>query len=327
MTTLTEGRLRADRARHPRFSIVVPAFQACATLDQTLGAIGRQTFDDWDCIVVDDGSTDDTLEIATRYSAHDPRFRVLHQDNRGTGEAYNTGANAASGEYLVICSADDVLLSEHLTRVSDFIQNEPGYDIYTTNGYFLWPDGTRELVYRDGKAGEIHSWPLADVIRACFYGVGATYRRALFDRVGGYRSVYGEDYDFWMRAMAMGATHRYLPEPLSLFRMTQTQKSANLELVYRSDIELVTRLRDEFALSKDDRLAVADCIRDRQTKLDALHGRRQLFRDVLRPRLKRIAGIIFGEYRALRLYRAVRKLMIFGGPRRTASDERARVTR
>jgi hypothetical protein len=116
--------------------------------------------------------------------------------------------------------------------------------------------------------------------------------------------------------MAIGATHRYLPEPLSLFRMTQTQKSANLERVYRSDIELVTQLRDEFEFSKDERLAIDDCIRDRQSKLDALHGRRRMFRDVVRPRLKRMAGVVLGEYRALRLYRAARQLVMRDGARR-----------
>jgi glycosyltransferase involved in cell wall biosynthesis len=316
MKAPSQGNRLAEPARYPRFSIVVPAFQASGTLDETLGAIAAQTFDNWECIVVDDGSTDNTLSIATNYSNVDPRFRALHQENRGTGAAYNTGAGAAAGDFVVICSADDILLREHLARLADFIRHEPNYDIYSTNGYFLWPDGTRELIYRDAKGGVVRSWPLADVIRACFYGVGAAYRRGLLDRVGGYRSVYGEDYDFWMRAMAIGATHRYLPEPLSLFRMTQTQKSANLERVYRSDIELVTQLRDEFEFSKDERLAIDDCIRDRQSKLDALHGRRRMFRDVVRPRLKRMAGVVLGEYRALRLYRAARQLVMRDGARR-----------
>jgi glycosyltransferase involved in cell wall biosynthesis len=310
MTMAAGEASESDSRRKPRFSILVPAYQASRTLAETLQGIADQTFEDWECIVIDDGSTDRTLEIAQGFAQRDPRFHAIHQANKGTGGAYNSGASAATGDFLAICSADDVLLGEHLARLSDFIRQEPGFDIYSTNGFFLWPDGTRQEVYRDPSRRKVHSWPLSDVIRACFYGVGAAYRRDLFDRVGGYRSVYGEDYDFWMRAMAMGATHRYMPESLSLFRMTGTQKSANLERVYRSDIELVTRLRNEFELSKDDRMAVDDCVRDRQSKLDALEGRRQLFRDRIRPRVKRLAGAVLGEYRALRLYRAARRLMI-----------------
>ena len=231
----------------PLFSIIVPAYNAAATLAATLESITAQSVGDWECVVVDDGSTDGTFRIASTYAKQDSRIRIVHQDN-GVPPAPTTQASPP----LPVTSSfsarrDDILLPEHLSRMHAFITRESGFDIYSTNGYFWSPGDFRKLVYPPGERDEVHSLELGDVIRLCFYSVGAVYRRELFAAVGGYRSdVFGEDYDFWLRAMASGARHRYLPEPLSLHRVSATQKSASLETAYRSDIRLVTDLRRDF---------------------------------------------------------------------------------
>jgi glycosyltransferase involved in cell wall biosynthesis len=171
---------RAQGVDVPRFSIVVPAYQAQATLAETLDAVVAQAFGGWECIVVDDGSTDDTPRIAAAYARRDPRIRVIHQDNQGTADAYNAGVSSATGDFVVICSADDILLPEHLPRMAAFVDSEVGYDIYSTNGYFWRPGDSREPCYGPGKGESIHSLELADVIRICFFSVGAAYRRELF---------------------------------------------------------------------------------------------------------------------------------------------------
>jgi hypothetical protein len=140
----------------------------------------------------------------------------------------------------------------------------------------------------------------------CFYGVGAVYRKKLFDKVGGYRlGVFAEDYDFWLRAMALGAKHRYLPRPLSLWRVSATQKSASLETVYRSDIRLVTELRRDFALSEEELRAVDDSVADRERLIAELHQPREFYRDVLRPLPKRAVIGVLGRDRARRMKQVV----------------------
>ncbi|HEX7950084.1 MAG TPA: glycosyltransferase family A protein [Candidatus Limnocylindrales bacterium] len=293
----------------PRFSIVVPAFEAASTLRVTLDAVMAQSCSDWECIVVDDGSTDDTPLIAEERASVDRRIRVIRQANQGTAGAYNTGVSAATGEFVVICSADDVLLPDHLAELDSFIGREAGYDIYSTNGYYLWPDGARTPVYGSGEMDVVASLPLSDVIRQCFYSVGAGYRRVWFDRVGGYRrDVYGEDYDFWLRAMAMGARHRYLPAALSLHRMSGEQKSARLETVWRSDIRIIADLRRDFELTEAEDRAVADAIRERETRIAELLRPHGFVRDVLRPTIKRVLIAVLGPARTLRLVRKVRSI-------------------
>jgi glycosyltransferase involved in cell wall biosynthesis len=298
----------AGMARGPRFSVVVPAYQAASTLGATLDAVMAQTYSGWECVVVDDGSSDDTLPIAAAYARRDSRFRAIHQSNLGSAGAYNTGVSTAVGDFVVICSADDILLPEHLSRMSAFINSESGYDIYSSNGYFWWPGrwhaDYRELFYGPNELQEIQSLELSDVIHRCFYSVGATYRRELHAAVGGYRpGVFGEDYDFWLRALASGARHRYLPEPLSLHRVSSSQKSAKLETVFRSDIHLVSDLRQNFSLSEADRQAVDEAIRERGILIGRLNRPWALHRNLLRPAANRIAVGLLGRSRARRLNR------------------------
>jgi len=251
----------------PRFSIVVPAYNAEATLAETLDAILAQTLGDWECIVVDDGSTDATAALARSYTHRDARFRLVTQENRGTGGAYNTGVGAATGDWVTICSADDVLLDSHLESMSRAIDTHPGHDIYSCNGYYLRADGSRELVYAAGVAEE-RSWTLQDVLTACFFSVGACYRRGLFDEVGGYaENMFGEDYDYWLRAMAQGATHYMVAEPLALHRISPTQKSANLRRAYESDIRSIGAVADSGRLTPSEARAAAYAIRHRKRLL------------------------------------------------------------
>jgi len=300
----------AEEAQRPRFSVVVPAYEASATLAETLDALLAQTYVDWECVVVDDGSTDETLRIASAYAGTDPRIRAVHQENQGTAGAYNTGVAAAIGHFIVICSADDILLPRHLETMSAFIDAEGGYDIYSSNGYFWRPGDSRELCYGPGEAflsqelaGVITSLDLTDLIRRCFYSVGAVYRRDLFASVGGYRlGVFGEDYDFWLRAMASGARHRYLPEPLSLHRASPTQKSAQPEVAFRSDIRLISDLQRDYPLSADDSRAADEGIRERER---LIAQRNEPWRVVRRGMAKIVVRLV-GHRTALRLYRVLR---------------------
>lgn len=273
----------------PRFSVVVPAYNAEATLAETLDAVAAQEFDDWECVVVDDGSVDRTRAIAEAFAARSARFRVIHQENRGSAGAYNTGVASAVGDWVCICSADDLLLPAHLATMARAIEENPGHGIYSCNGYYWFADGRREPVYTGYVAATMRSWSLEDVFAACFFSVGACYRREIFDRVGGYPDgAYGEDYIFWMRAMAAGASHLYVPEALALHRISATQKSANLRRAYGSDIESISAILASATLTAEQASAARAAI---------AHRRRMIFE------LSPLGGPV------MRVLRAARDLM------------------
>jgi hypothetical protein len=190
--------------------------------------------------------------------------------------------------------------------MSAFIDSEDGYDIYSSNGYFWWPGDYRELVYGPDERPEITTLELSDVIRRCFYSVGATYRRELHAAVGGYRpGVFGEDYDLWLRALASGARHRYLPEPLSLFRVSPSQKSAKLEASFRSDIRLLSDLRRDFHLSAAENVAVAEGIAQRESMIATV---RHPWRRV-RHRGRQFLDRLLGRRRAERISRQLKSMI------------------
>ena len=286
----------------PKFSIVVPAYNAEATLAETLDAIQTQSFTDWECVVVDDGSTDGTLAQIHLYEQADPRFRAITQENRGSGGAYNTGVSAAIGDWITICSADDILLKTHLSTMASIIDDYPGYDIYTSNGYSWRGDGSRNIVYPPLEGARVRSWTLEETFMQCFFSVGATYRRNLFHEMEGYREdVFGEDYDFWIRSMARGAKHLYMSDALALHRVSGFQKSADLERSFKSDIRIISSAVRSGLLTRPQVRAARAGIRCRK-HLIAEHANTPVLR--LRRRAKGAAlGLRHGVGRALRAVR------------------------
>ena len=93
----------------PYFSVVVPVYGAEAYLPRALDSVLAQTYTDWECILVDDGSPDNSGTICDKYAAKDSRFRVFHQENQGMGIALDRGIAAAKGQYLVTLDNDDML--------------------------------------------------------------------------------------------------------------------------------------------------------------------------------------------------------------------------
>ena len=99
----------------PVVSIVMPCYQNGATLEQTVRSVQRQTFEGWELIAVNDGSTDDTGERLRALAKEEPRLRVLHQENGGVSRARNAGLAAARGEWVFFADADDLLTADALS--------------------------------------------------------------------------------------------------------------------------------------------------------------------------------------------------------------------
>lgn len=99
-------------------SIIIPAYQAARTIGRAVNSVRTQSYTCWECIIVDDGSTDETLRISNEYSAGDARIRVIHQSNSGRCAARNTGIDASRGDWIAFLDADDCLYPHSLERLS-----------------------------------------------------------------------------------------------------------------------------------------------------------------------------------------------------------------
>lgn len=124
----------------PAISVIVPVYKAEAYLAKCVDSILNQTFGDFEVLLIDDGSPDNSGAMCDEYVALDSRVRVIHQENGGVSAARNAGIAAAQGDYLAFCDADDYLELNALERLYTAL-TEGGADTAGCGHYYVWPDG------------------------------------------------------------------------------------------------------------------------------------------------------------------------------------------
>ncbi len=131
----------------PRISVILPVYNRPTMLVESVGSVLAQTFTDWEIIIVDDGSTDDTPAVAARLVAeHRPRIQYLRQANAGPGAARNTGLEAARGEFIQFLDSDDLLAPEKFARQVALLDAHPERGVcYCTTLRFRPTKGTLAL--------------------------------------------------------------------------------------------------------------------------------------------------------------------------------------
>jgi glycosyltransferase involved in cell wall biosynthesis len=186
----------------PLVSVVIPAYNASSFIGRTLDSVRAQTVAGHETIVVDDGSSDDTAEVARAYfSRHDMRGRVIQQNNGGIAAARNTGIRAAAGTYVALLDHDDLWYPEKLAVVMAEFARHPEVDLICHD----------ENMTRDGQIVRVsrRRLPRGNLYEALLFGgnilspSATTFRRDMALALGGFdeRAEYitVEDYDFWMR--------------------------------------------------------------------------------------------------------------------------------
>ena len=94
-------------------SIIIPVYNTEAYLQKCLDSIASQSYEDWECILVDDGSNDGSPSICDEYVKNDNRFKVIHKDNEGVSTSRNVGLENATGDWIYFCDSDDRLHGEN----------------------------------------------------------------------------------------------------------------------------------------------------------------------------------------------------------------------
>jgi Glycosyl transferase family 2 len=203
---------RPEPGAAPRVSVVIAVYNGAATISRALRSVFEQTFDDFEIVVVNDGSTDDTASVLSRY---DDRIRVITQPNRGLSAARNAGARASSGEYLAFLDDDDEWMQTKLARCVPILDAEPNCALaYTfalrvdpqglpTASPEARPDGAESPTMKEMLA---HPW---NVVPSQF-----VVRREVFERCGGFHERFitsCEDLYFLLNAREHGH-FRCVPE-------------------------------------------------------------------------------------------------------------------
>lgn len=239
-----------DLPNRPLFSVLVPAYNAEATILRAANSVIDQGFDSWELIIVDDGSTDKTSQLLSQLSKNES-ITIVAQENRGTAAALNVAARVASGEFLVQLGADDELCLDYFSTVAAFISAKPDFDIYASNAYRVLADGTRELYQKGPLYASSFCLSIEDLLRASQIYGSAAFRATCFENVGGFdEGSYNEDYGFWLKAMIAGAKHIYIPQPLALYYVSEHQKTQDAIQVRESDATIISEIIESGVLTK-----------------------------------------------------------------------------
>jgi glycosyltransferase involved in cell wall biosynthesis len=214
----------------PRVSVIIPAFNAELYIAGTLDSVAAQTYRDWEAIVVDDASTDNTARIAERSG---DRFTVIRgAANAGLAASRNRAIDAARGELLAFLDADDLWLPEYLdSQVAAYDQAcalDANVGIVSCDARVLTEDAYLRETYLDaiGKAAEI---TLTRLLTGNFIYVSALSPRNVVDEAGRFATgLYGvEDYDLWLRIVEGGYRVVRNPRVLAIYRLTPGSMSTD----------------------------------------------------------------------------------------------------
>lgn len=151
---------------HYRISVIIPCYNQEKHLDKCLQSLWSQTYTHWECILVDDGSTDGTAGIIEKWTGRDCRFRSMHQPNSGVSTARNRGIDFSTGDYIFFMDSDDYFFSdENLGMFAS--EMKPGTDIISAN--FCYDNGSGELTDEErGKITVREEFGGSDVLKAFF---------------------------------------------------------------------------------------------------------------------------------------------------------------
>lgn len=197
----------------PTVSVVVPCYNHSQFLLETLRSITQQTFQNIEVIIVDDGSIDNSAEVAQAFCFHDPRFRLISQKNKGLSAARNTGISQARGEYVLPWDADDLFDPTFITKAIACIEQSPKVGFVTC---YVVAFGVGSGEWTASKNGGVENFLFRNNNVAC-----ALMRKTVWEQVGGYdeRMRFGfEDWEFWIRVTALGWECVVIPEKLFYYR-------------------------------------------------------------------------------------------------------------
>ena len=213
---------------NPLISIIVPCYNQAQYLSEALQSVLEQTYENWECIIVNDGSPDDTAEVADTWVEKDDRFIYLFKENGGLSIARNFGIEHAKGEFILPLDADDKISKAYVRDAITAFQS----------------DASLKLVYcKAEKFGEVEGiWQLSpfsiyDLALNNMIFCSAVFKREDWELVGGYdvNMIYGlEDWEFWIAILKHGGNVKCLNEVGFYYRIRANSMARDINPVERN---------------------------------------------------------------------------------------------
>jgi glycosyltransferase involved in cell wall biosynthesis len=223
--------------RDIKFSVVIPAYNAEKYISETLDSVQGQTYRNYEVVITDDGSTDNTSEIIKNYFKNFPgtHYKLIKQRNKGIGGARNSAVKETEGDFVAFLDADDKWSNEKLETVYDYIERHSDVDLICHNEYLV----------KDGKVisklnyGPFRNYSYLLFRRNCISTSAVVVRRnklfeaGLFSENIDFNGV--EDYELWLRLSKI-CKIEYLPEALGKYTIQRDSITSNIVKIGRAHV-------------------------------------------------------------------------------------------
>jgi glycosyltransferase involved in cell wall biosynthesis len=240
-------------ANAPAVSVVIATYNRAHLIAETLESILGQRFQDFEIIVVDDGSTDNTREVVSRYAG---RVRYIHQNNRGPSAARNSGVRQARGSWISFQDSDDLSAPNHLAVLHGYAETHRNCAMVFANGAYLkGPEHKRSTIIPDGKSRSFarRGVGLADIFDKSIVRLqAALIARPAYEELGGHDESLRicMDLDLSFRLL-MSFPIAYLDEVVFFYRRHEGNTGRNEELRLSENIRVIEKLLRDHAKSAE----------------------------------------------------------------------------
>lgn len=233
----------------PLVSIIIPTFNSARYITDAIESVFKQKYPNYEILVVDDGSTDDTAQIIRKFS---DQIIYIYKPNGGPASARNLGIKRSNGEYIAFLDADDCWLPDKLDLQINFLKKNPEFALVHSNTWILENDTDPYLSFIDSKP------PSGMVFNDLFLNnhinlLTVTLRRESFDKTNGFdetKDIVGfEDYDLWLR-IALEYPIAYLDKIVSIYRIHRSNISNETFSIYKNLFLLCKFSKMELFLQK-----------------------------------------------------------------------------
>lgn len=206
---------------NPLISVIVPCYNQAQYLDECLQSVLDQTYPDWECIIVNDGSPDNTAEVAKKWLEKDVRFKYFYKENGGLSSARNFGIDKATGEWILPLDCDDYISNDYLDLAKNHFDNEDLKVIYCEAQKF-------------GTVNEKWNLPEFSLLHLAEQNVifcTAFFRKATWMSIGGYDKNLEkglEDWEFWISVLKNGGKVKEINKICFYYRIKEQSMLKNL---------------------------------------------------------------------------------------------------
>lgn len=204
-----------------KVSIIIPCFNSAEYLLETLISVQNQTYCNWECVIMDDGSTDNTKQIVSKICSDDLRFCYLYQNNKGPSIARNNAISHSSGYYILPLDSDDTISPSYLEKAVDCLETNPNIKLV----YCL-----SDTIGRPNSIIRNDPYCYADLLWKNMIHVSSVFRRSDFDKTQGYNPNMREgleDWDFYLSFLAPEDRVHLIEEPLLHVRSNVGSRNHN----------------------------------------------------------------------------------------------------